>query len=423
MKIAAVRVTPIAFRDPPLLNASGVHEPFALRTIIEVESDSGLIGLGETYGDRSTLEPLQRLSSQLRGFNPFDLHALEALVRNDCRQHARQAGQLEIDLAPGTHASKAVAKVFSALEVAFLDLQARHLQIPLCELLGGAVRRAVPFSAYLFFKFEKHVDAPYESDPWGEVLTSDQLVQEAQTMIATFGFESIKLKAGALDPDYEVQCLKALKKAFPHHPLRIDPNANWTLDTSVRLAGLLKDDLEYYEDPTPGLQGMSRLHQATGLPLATNMVVTDWDEFRRSVALNAVQIVLSDHHYWGGLRATQALAKMCETFGLGLSMHSNSHLGISLMAMTHLAATVPQLGYACDTHYPWQQEEVVKGGKIAIRNGSVAIGDAPGLGLELDYTSLASLHAQYQQCGTRDRDDAAEMRKHRPDWVKRKPRY
>ena len=102
---------------------------------------------------------------------------------------------------------------------------------------------------------------------------------------------------------------------------------------------------------------MAELHKRTGLPLATNMVVTDFDEFRRSVAQNSVQIVLADHHYWGGLRDTQTLAKMCDVFGLGVSMHSNSHLGISLMAMAHVAAAVPNLDYACDTHYPWQEPD------------------------------------------------------------------
>ena len=55
---------------------------------------------------------------------------------------------------------------------------------------------------------------------------------------------------------------------------------------------------------------------------------------------------------------------MCEVFGMGLSMHSNSHLGISLMAMAHVAASVPTLSYACDTHYPWldPDEEVIVGG-------------------------------------------------------------
>ncbi|HKZ32796.1 MAG TPA: enolase C-terminal domain-like protein, partial [Vicinamibacteria bacterium] len=189
--------------------------------------------------------------------------------------------------------------------------------------------------------------------------------------------------------------------------------------------GLLEGVLEYYEDPTPGLEGMAELHRLTGLPLATNMVVTDFDEFRRSLELGSVQIVLADHHYWGGPRDTQLLARMCATFGLGVSMHSNSHLGISLLAMAHVAASVPNLGYACDTHYPWQEEEgeVLRGGKVPILNGCVSVGRAPGLGVELDPERLARQHEIFLSCGIRQRDDVRQMQRYRPDWQAKKPRF
>jgi glucarate dehydratase len=423
MKITAVHVTPIAISDPPLLNAAGVHEPYALRSIIEIETDNGLIGLGETYGDKPVLDSLLRVKDLLVGLSPFDLNGLSQRVAAVVQPGALSAGAIELDLAPGSQLNKAALKAFGAFEVAFLDLQARSLGIPVHELLGGAVRREIPFSAYLFFKFDSNVDPSYRPDAWGPALDPAQIVAQARTMIERYGFGSIKLKAGALEPEFEVQCLKALREAFPGLPLRIDPNANWTLDTAIRMAGLLQGELEYYEDPTPGLEGMAELHKATGLPLATNMVVTTMDEFRRNLALNAVQIVLSDHHYWGGLRASQTLASMCDTFGIGLSMHSNSHLGISLMAMSHLAAAVPNLSYACDTHYPWQNEEVIKGGKIPIENGCVSVTDAPGLGIELDRDALAELHERYLSCGITQRDDHAQMVKFRPDWKRIKPRY
>ena len=168
---------------------------------------------------------------------------------------------------------------------------------------------------------------------------------------------------------------------------------------------------------------MAELHKATGLPFATNMVVTTMNEFRRNISLNSAQIVLTDHHYWGGLRATQVLAEMCNTFDPGVSMHSNSHLGISLMAMSHLAATVPNLTYACDTHYPWQEDEAIKGDKIAIENGCATLTDAPGLGVELDQDALAVLHERYLRCGITQRDDVAQMRKFRPECIRKKPRY
>ena len=424
MKIKHATVTPIAFKDPPLLNASGIHEPFALRSIIEIESDNGVVGLGESYGDAPVLAILEKLTTELIGLDPFNLNGLRARVAAVVAgmQPSASAGA---ELAPGSHASKAVANAYSAFEVAMLDLQARHLNAPLVDLLGGAVRRDVPFSAYLFFKYAEHIDAPYPADRWGEALSAEQIVLQARRMIDQYGFKSIKLKAGALEPEHEVACIKALKHAFPGSPLRIDPNGNWKLETAVRMAALLRDDLEYYEDPVPGLDGMAELHRRTGLPLATNMVVTDFDEFRRSLQQDSVQIVLSDHHYWGGLRDTQTLARMCDTFGLGLSMHSNSHLGISLMAMSHLAASVPNVDYACDTHYPWQEddEEVIAGGKLPICNGCVTVGGAPGLGVELDHHQLRKLHETFLACGIRQRDDARQMQRYKPDWKTIKPRF
>lgn len=425
MKIKHIRVTPIAFKDAPLLNASGIHEPYALRSIIEVESDNGVIGLGESYGDAPVLSVLQAMQESLLGLDPFDLNGLRAQVIQTVAR-LQPGANPGAELAPGSHPSKQVANAYSAFEVAFLDLQARSIGVPLVDLLGGAVRREVPFSAYLFLKYAEHIQSPYKPDRWGEAISPEQVVAQARTMIEENGFQSIKLKAGTLlGPEHEVACMKALKQAFPGIPLRIDPNGNWSLETSIRMAELLGDDLQYYEDPCPGLEGMAELHRRTGLPLATNMVVTDFDEFRRSIALNSVQIVLADHHYWGGLRDTQILSRMCETFGLGVSMHSNSHLGISLMAMTHVAAAVPNLSYACDTHYPWQEadEEVIKGGKLTIRNGCVAITDAPGLGVELDYDQLAKLNDQYLTCGIRQRDDVRQMQKYDPEWKALKPRF
>ena len=419
--IAAVRVTPIAIKDPALLNAAGVHEPFGLRSIIEVVGTNGLAGLGETYGDAPVLDLLLRTKDGLVGLSAFDVNGLWARVLSRAPQTS--GSHVEMELAPGSLGSNLVSSAFSAFEVAFLDLQARTLGIPLVELLGGAVRNKVAYSAYLFYKWDASVDPEYAADPYGQALNPQQIVAQAQQMIDAYGFESIKLKAGVFDPDEEANAILALKAAYPDHQLRIDPNSNWTINTSLRVAEKLAGCLEYYEDPTPTLEGMAELHQRTGLPLATNMVVTNWAELKRSIELNSVQILLSDHHYWGGLRATQALARTCSAFGLGLSMHSNSHLGISLMAMTHLAASVQHLSYACDTHYPWQSDEVLLGGKVPIVGGCVHLTDKPGLGVELDQDKLAELHDAFLHCRIRTRNDVAQMQRFRPDWTQVKPRF
>jgi glucarate dehydratase len=427
--IRHVRVTPIAFRDPPLLNAAGIHEPWALRSIIEIETASGLVGINETYGDQSMLDVLAKAAPALQGLSPWDLNAMETRVQalvKPAGQTSEFLGE-QISLAPGTHVSKNAAKVISAFEVAMLDLQGQLANAPVVDLLGGAARDSVPFSAYLFFKYAEHIDqvgTDYPADPFGEGIAPEQMVAQARRMIDQYGFKSIKLKAGALPPEQEVAALLALAKAFPGAPLRIDPNANWTVATSLKVVEQLRGVLEYYEDPAPGLQGMAEVAKQCEVPLATNMVVTDYKEFAENVRLGCpVRIVLSDHHYWGGLRTTQQLSRLCQTFDMGLSMHSNSHLGISLIAMTHLAASVPHLSYACDTHYPWQDEEIVQGGRLQFENGSLRVPRGPGLGVTIDRTALARLHDNWLRCGIRNRDDLGQMRKYDPTFTGRQPRY
>ncbi|MEO6626093.1 MAG: glucarate dehydratase family protein [Burkholderiaceae bacterium] len=421
LPIAAVRVTPIAFRDPPLLNVAGVHEPWALRSIIEVETRDGRVGLGESYGDLQTLIDLNRVAPQLVGLDPFDTNALTRLV------YANVGNSPDPGATFHPAGDKARASALAAFEVAFLDLQARILGRPLYELLGGAVRPAVPFSAYLFYKFSAHKDfSTYPADDWGEALTPAQMVVQARRMVDNYGFGSIKLKGGVFAPEEEIETLLALREAFPAMPLRIDPNGGWSVATTRRVMPLLAADglLEYLEDPVRTLQEMGEVAKfANGMPLATNMVTIAFGHIPETVRLGAVQVILSDHHYWGGLRATQQLAAIGRTFGLGISMHSNSHLGISLAAMTHVGVTIPNLRYACDTHYPWQVDEVISGGKLKIEGGQLAPPPGSGLGVTLEPAQLARLHRNYVDCGIRLRDDAREMRKHQLDFDDRRPRF
>jgi glucarate dehydratase len=417
-RVSAVRVTPVAFRDPPLLNVAGVHEPWALRSIIEIETDDGRVGLGESYGDLETLGNLAKVRPRLIGLDPFDLNGLVARVY-EAVTGVPFAGQTY----PAA-GDKALASAIGAFEVAMLDLQGQIADRPLYEILGGKVRERVPYSAYLFYKFARHKDDPgYPADDWGEATGHAQIVEQTRRMVREFGFGSIKLKAGVFEPDFEIESLRALRKAFPDHPLRIDPNGGWSVGTTRRLMPQLTGLLEYLEDPVVSLKEMGEVAKFATMPLATNMVTVAFGHIPETVRLNAVQVVLSDHHYWGGLRATQALAQIGRVFGLGISMHSNSHMGISLAAMTHVGATIPNLAYACDTHYPWQVEEVIEGGKLKFENGSLAPPPGPGLGVRLDRAALAVLHKQYLDCGIRTRDDAKEMRKYKPDWSSARPRF
>jgi glucarate dehydratase len=414
IRITHVTITPVAFADPPLLNSVGVHEPFALRAIIEVATDAGLAGLGETYADEKHLAALYAAADAIVG---ADVYHTGEIYR---RVQAIAAPDTMIASGLIGH-SEATDRVFSPFEVACLDIQGKAAGRPVADLLGGAVRDTVPFSAYLFYKWAGHPGA--DGDDWGEALDPDGIVAQAKRMVDGYGFTALKLKGGVFPPAQEIEAIRALREAFPDHPLRLDPNAVWTPYTSLKVARELDGVLEYLEDPTAGIDGMAEVAQQAPMPLATNMCVVAFAQVPPAVRRNAVQVILSDHHYWGGLRRSMVLAGICDTFGLGLSMHSNSHLGISLAAMVHLAAAVPNLTYACDTHWPWKTEDLVAGTPFTFRGGALSVPEGPGLGVELDRDALARLHEQYLACGLRNRDDTGYMQRVVPGYERKQPRW
>ena len=416
--IEQIRITPVAFRDPPLLNAVGVHQPFAIRSVIEVLTNDGVLGLGESYGDAGHLSQLRQVADALVGVDVFSSNrmfslaatALTGVVGGDGHGLTGQISQV------GT-----VLRAYSAFEVACLDIQGKLLDRPVSDLLGGTVRTSVPYSAYLFYKWAAHPGD--EPDDYGEVLDAAAIVEQARWMLDTFGFTAIKLKGGVLKPDEEIDTIFALRDAFGDTPLRLDPNAAWTVETSLRVGRALEGVLEYLEDPTFGLDAMAQVARQVSMPLATNMCVVGFEDLAPAIEKGSVGVILSDHHYWGGPRRVQGLATICDTFDLGLSMHSNSHLGISLAAMTHLAAAVPNLTYALDTHWPWKQEDVIVGGALTFKDGAVAVPTKPGLGVELDRDQLERMHRQYTTCGITSRSDTLYMQSINPSFDARPARW
>ena len=434
MKIKDLRVHSIAIADPPLRSSYGLHAPYALRTIIELESEDGITGINETYGGEAPAAALLAMREQLVGANPF---RITGMLNPEMKYRQGNHDRSQTYMVPGENPLDETSRSFAAIEVACLDLIGKSIGVPVCDLIGGRVRDKVPFSAYPFYK---HAGGGGEGkdtreDEYGEALSPAALVEQVKKMMAAYGFGSVKFKAGVLHPSVEIETIQQLYKELgPGVPLRIDPNSAWTVATSVQVGKALALELSgggYLEDPTAGIDGMAAVRQqlsALGIdtPLASNVAVTSFSHIPECVAKDAVQVILCDHHYWGGMRQVQHLAKLAETFGIGLSMHSNSHLGVSLMAMAHVAAATPHLTYACDTHYPWQQEkdEVTEGGRIPIKDGCVTIPDKPGLGINLDVDQVERGKERYRKLPYRKRDDEAEMRKHvDPGWRRVLPRW
>ena len=429
----------MAIADGPLRSSYGRHAPYALRTIVELKTTDGLTGLSETYGGDGPLAALEAAKDHVLGSDPFQLAGLKQYLDTQAQREMADVagGRTQTYLVPGENPLDRHARSFAAYEVACLDLIGKATNRPLCDVVGGRVRNEVPFSAYLFYKHAGGggLGADQRDDEYGECLDAPSIVRQARQMVAQYGFREIKLKGGVLEPEVEIETIRALRREFgPAYPLRIDPNCAWSIEMSVHVGHSLKDELSnggYLEDPCVGIDGMAEVRRRLraediDMPMASNVAVTHFAQVVEAQRADGVQVVLSDPHYWGGVRALQRLSDLCETLGMGVSMHSNNHLGISMMTMAHAAAAAPHVLYACDTHYPWQTEvdEVVEGGRIAFTTGCVQISEKPGLGVDLDYDQLARGKERYEKLPYRKRDDEAEMQKHvDPNWKRVLPRW
>jgi glucarate dehydratase len=378
MKITDVRATTVAIPlEAPLRYAQGVHPGRLIRTLVEVDTDEGVTGLGEIGGSGASSDALiAALRDRLLGHDPMRPEHLRWVAYNPVE------GAFYEDLTQG----------FAAVEFACLDIQGKVTGRPVHELLGGAVRPRVEFAAYIFFR--------YATDSAGPVSTPEQVTGHARQLVEQYGFRTIKVKGGVFRPEHEIEVMRSLREAFPGSPLRLDPNSNWSVDESIRHARPLEEiALEYYEDPCWGLAGMARLRQRTWLPLATNTYVTRLDHLAPAVAMGAVDVVLVDPHFFGGIRAAVTSAAACGAFGLGVSMHSSGELGVSLAAMLHAASAMPELAFAADAHYHHMTDDVIVGGKMQYRDGAIEVPSGPGLGVELDPDRVARYHELYRKLG------------------------
>lgn len=392
MKIVDVRATTVTVPlEAPLQHASGAHWGRFVRTIVEVETDDGLIGLGEMGGGGESAElAFAGLKPYLIGHNPFDLEALRFKISNPTASLYNNRTQLH-----------------AALEFACLDLIGKKLGLPVYDLLGGKLRDEVPFASYLFFRY------PNQRTGEGEVRTPDQLVTHARELKEKHGFSAHKLKGGYYHPDYELECFTALADAFPDDRVRFDPNAGFSVEEAIRFGQAIERlNNDYYEDPTWGLNGMRRLRSMVRIPLATNTVVVNFEQLAANILDLAVDVILLDTTFWGGIRPSLKAAGVCETFNLGIAVHSSGELGIQLATMLHLGGVLPNLAFSADAHYHHLTDDVILGGKMRYVGGKIAVPAGPGLGIELDREKVRQYSELFDELGgyQYDRDPG------RPGW-------
>ena len=393
MKIVDIRPTTVTVPlEAPLRHANGCHWGRFVRTIVEVETDNGLTGLGEMGGGGESAEAVFRaMKPYLVGHDPARLEEMRFRIAN-----------------PTASLYNNRTQVLAALEFACLDVLGQAWGVPVSEILGGRLRDRVPFAAYWFFRY------PNPRDGSGEVRTLDQMVSAARTMKQRFGFTTHKLKGGVFHPDYDLDVYRALAAAFPSDSLRYDPNAVLSTEQAIRfgqaIEGLRND---YLEDPVFGLHGMRRTREMVRVPLATNTVVVTFEQLAANVLHTAVDVILLDTTFWGGIRACVKAAGVCETFQLGVAVHSSGELGIQLATMLHLGAVLPNLSFAADAHYHHLTDDVIEGGLMRYEGGAIRVPTGPGLGVKLDREKLGQYSELYKRLGEYpyDQDPA------RPGWA------
>ncbi len=394
MKITTIKTTTVTLPiEAPLRHSYGVHSGFT-RTLVELTTDTGLVGLGETSPDAAGM--ISHMEPLLIGEDPFNLER----IRMKISQYGYFSRQ---------------AMVIAPIEMACFDLQGKYCGLPVYKLLGGKIREEVPMSAYLFYRYPN-------KKGYGEITTAEQMVKETIKLVKKNGFNVLKLKGGVFAPEYEMNTLAAIRENFDRsqYQLRFDPNACWQTETAIRIGiQMEKFDLEYYEDPAWGINGMAHVRNRVRIPLSTNMCIREFDHFAPGINAQAIDVLLADLWYWGGLLNVKNVAKMCQTFGIGLGMHSGLELGVGLAAMLHLAVSIPNLTHAMDSHYHHLTDDIIKGSMIQYKDGSMMPPQGVGLGVELDKEKVAHYAEVYAHSGK----DTVLPDPQNPEWLSIIPRW
>ncbi|MDW8262516.1 MAG: enolase C-terminal domain-like protein [Phycisphaerales bacterium] len=379
MRITDIRPTTVTVPlEAPLRHANGCHHGRFVRTIVEIDTDEGITGLGELGGGGESAEAaLRGLKPYLLGHDPMQLEALFWKICNPTASLYNNRTQLH-----------------AALEFACIDIIGKKLGIRACDLLGGALRERVPFASYLFYRGRN------EKTGVGGESTPEQIVNHARQLVAQHGFTTHKLKAGVFSPDHDIAVFRELAGAFPGHRLRIDPNASWSVEEAIRVGKSIEDlNNDYFEDPCFGLEGMRRVRQFVRIPTATNTVVVNFEQLAACIRTSAIDVILLDTTFWGGLRQAWKASVVCEKFQWGVAVHSSGELGIQLATMLHLGAAIPNLSFAADAHYHHLSDDIIRGGKMKYVKGEIAVPTGPGLGVELDREKLNQYAELYRQLG------------------------
>jgi L-alanine-DL-glutamate epimerase-like enolase superfamily enzyme len=357
VQTTAVRVP---LREP--LKWTGGIRTSASGLIVELQTDDGLVGIGEAPGP--TLPAIQTIIDRefaqfLVGQDPLRtewlVHRLEEYSRN-------WAG--------------VAAYAIAGVEMALLDLKGKALGVPVVELLGGRSREAAPVIGYLF------IDDPEAN------------AQKAADFVAA-GHTELKLKVGRdLGQDHDT--VAAIRdRVGSAVKIRIDANMNWSVPAAIKWIKALEPyDLQYVEQPGPDfdLAGMAQVRRAVQTPIAADESCTSVRSALELIKADACDVFVVYPSEAGGLTRALQIGAIAQAAGKWCAIGSWAELGVATTANAHVAAASTAFPFANDTHYPLQLHDVLVD-PVEIEDGQITLSHDPGLGVELDAASMATLAA------------------------------
>ncbi len=347
------------------------------RTLILLETNDGLEGVGEAHGTEEVFRLSEALVGGLMGSDPVDRRGFQ-------QRFARSI----FDNRWGRSGWSAAAGV----EMALWDLVGRRTGVPVWGLLGGQARGPVdlvcPVPAVI-------VDQPVTRREL-TALFADRgqvgpVVAYAREQAGRFGFRCFKYKSAAVSADFDVAVMTALRAALPDAHLRFDPNAGYPPAQAIALCRRLEPlGLEFYEDPTDDQEGLARLRAEMTTPVATNMAVIQVDQLAAARRRPPVDVILADLYLWGGFLRFRTMIDAATASGFEVAIHSLFETGVGTAANLHLAAAFGGIVRANDSGLHVLGQDVV-GTPLEIVGGAMAIPPGPGLGVSLEPAAMKGL--------------------------------
>ncbi len=352
------------------------------RTLVEMHLTDGSIGWGETNGTPDCAARTIAIAKDWIGRNAVaDRNALR-----------RKFARIGFD---NRHGRLGLA-AFAAVDLAAWDAAARHLGQPFAALLGAAQStRPMPIACPLPAAVPGRVVTPAElATHMADTANTARVADLASFIAATWGIAAFKYKSAASGQDWDIAALTALRARLPDARLRIDPNGAYGTEAALRLCQAAEPlGIEFFEDPTDGLEGAARLAAHLRTPLATNMSIIAPEHIAARYRRGAgPQVILGDLYYWGGVAGLRDMVLVARQCGLTPALHSFYETAVGTAANIHIAAALGlETPHPMDCGWPLLAADIVAPDALRVEAGCIHPPQGLGLGIAPDPARLAAL--------------------------------